>query len=168
LAENLLQSVSPPPIQEIATRLQRVALSSEQLRHATGGQLALPQVFLLPPSLGLLDSKGCARLATPGELDIQISIRHCTALLPGMSLHNYGSREPIADIYETEYYTHLLTKGQKVAQLISAQSITRSEAWIAYQSIFLPSLRYSLSSTSFTRQELASIQRSSTQIMLRE
>jgi hypothetical protein len=53
-----------------------------------------------------------------------------------------------------------------MAQLISAQSITRSHAWIAYRSIFLPSLRYSLSSTSFTRQELAIIQRSSALVLL--
>jgi hypothetical protein len=46
----------------------------------------------------------------------------------------------------------------KVAQLISAQSITPSDAWIAYRSIYLPSLRYSLYSTSYTGQELAIVQ----------
>jgi hypothetical protein len=55
-----------------------------------------------------------------------------------------------------------------MAQLISAQAITRSEACIAYRSIFLPSLRYSLSSTNptLTRQELATVKRSSTQVLL--
>jgi hypothetical protein len=47
-----------------------------------------------------------------------------------------------------------------MANLISAQSIARFDGWTAYRSIYLPSMSYSLPNTSFTRQELATIQRS--------
>jgi hypothetical protein len=50
-------------------------------------------------------------------------------------------------------------KGTIMALLISAQLIARSEGWLAYRSIYLPSMSYSLPSTSFTRRELATIQR---------
>jgi hypothetical protein len=52
-----------------------------------------------------------------------------------------------------------------MAQLTLAQSITRSEAWTAYQSICLPSMRYSLPAISFARQERAAIQRSPIQVL---
>jgi hypothetical protein len=76
-----------------------------------------------------------------------------------------GVHENPAGICKTEY-THLVTKGQKMAQLISAQSITCSEAWTAYRSIYLPSMRCNLPATSFTRQDLATIQRSPIQVLL--
>jgi hypothetical protein len=44
--------------------------------------------------------------------------------------------------------------------MTSAQLIARPEGWIAYRSIYLPSMSYSPMSTSFTRRELATIQRS--------
>jgi hypothetical protein len=43
-----------------------------------------------------------------------------------------------------------------MAHLISAQLISRLEGWLAYRSIYLPSMSYSLPSTS-TRRELATI-----------
>jgi hypothetical protein len=42
----------------------------------------------------------------------------------------------------------------------------RSDAWLAYRSIDLPSMSYSLPSTSFTRRELATIQRSPIRALL--
>jgi hypothetical protein len=76
-----------------------------------------------------------------------------------------GVHENPASIYKTEY-AHLLAKGNNVAQLISAHAITRPDAWIAYRSMYLPSHSYSLPSTSFTRQDLATIQRSSIHVLL--
>jgi hypothetical protein len=104
-----------------------------------------------------MNSEGCAWLDTPDELDadeqeIDIAQRSCQESHRTL----IGVHENPAGIYKTED-THLLTNGNKTAQLISAQSITRSETWIAYRIIFLPSLRYSLSSTGFTRQESATI-----------
>ena len=66
---------------------------------------------------------------------------------------------------QTEH-EHLVSKGKKLAHLISAQLIARSEAWVAYRSIYCPSMTYSLPSTSFTRRELASIQRSPIRALL--
>jgi hypothetical protein len=55
---------------------------------------------------------------------------------------------------------HLYTAmSKKMAHLISAQLIARSEAWLAHRSIYLPSMSYSLPSSSFTRRELATVQR---------
>jgi hypothetical protein len=53
-----------------------------------------------------------------------------------------------------------------MAQLTSAQAITRFEAWTVYQNIHLSSMRYSLPTTNFTRQEVATIQRSPIQFLL--
>jgi hypothetical protein len=53
-----------------------------------------------------------------------------------------------------------------MAQLISAQSITRFEAWTAYRSIYLPRLLCSLPPTRSTRQELATIRRNPIQVLL--
>jgi hypothetical protein len=59
--------------------------------------------------------------------------------------------------YKTEN-THLVTKGQQIAQLISAQSISCPDAYTAYRSIYLPYMRYNLLVNSFSRQEAATIQ----------
>jgi hypothetical protein len=53
-----------------------------------------------------------------------------------------------------------------MAHLISAQLIARHEAWLAHRSIYLPSMSYSLPSTSFTRRELANIQSSPIRALL--
>jgi hypothetical protein len=53
-----------------------------------------------------------------------------------------------------------------MAQLISAQSITRSDAWTAYRSIYLSSIGYILPSTSFNQRELAKIQSSPIRALL--
>jgi hypothetical protein len=53
-----------------------------------------------------------------------------------------------------------------MAQLISAQSTKRSDGWLAYRSIYLASMSYSLPTTGFTRQELATIQRGPLQVLL--
>jgi hypothetical protein len=45
-------------------------------------------------------------------------------------------------------------------------SIKRSDGWIAYRSIYLASMSYSLPTTSFTRKELATIQRGPIQVLL--
>ena len=44
--------------------------------------------------------------------------------------------------------------------------IARSEAWVAYRSIYRPSMSYSLVCTSFTKRELANIQRSPIRALL--
>jgi hypothetical protein len=115
----------------------------------------------------VFDSEGHARLAIPEVLTIQISLRQsaddqavditqrsCTT-----SHRTLGVHENHAGNYQTEY-AHLVNKGQKMAYLISAQSITRSDAWTAYRSIYLPSMNYSIPTTRFSRQEFATIQRS--------
>jgi hypothetical protein len=85
--------------------------------------------------------------------------RHCLALLHGISLPTLGVHENPSGDNQTEY-KHLVSGSQKNRNLISAQSMARSGGWIAYRSFYLPSVSYSLPSTSFSRQELATIQRS--------
>jgi hypothetical protein len=78
----------------------------------------------------VFDSEGYARLATPEELDIQISLgakdqeidikqRSCTTFH-----RTLGVDENPAGIYKTEY-THIVTKGQKYYQsgYISSQYV---------------------------------------------
>ena len=165
--QNLLQSLdsdSPATIEEIAQRLQVAAQWWEQLLHATGGQLELPKCFYYLLHWRF-DAEGRARLATPDEMDLQISIRQSadnteidiTQRCCQTSHKTLGVHENPAGIYTTEYQ-HLISKSLNMAQRVSAQSITRSEAWTAYRSIYLPSIQYSLSSSSFTRQDLAKIQ----------
>jgi hypothetical protein len=61
---------------------------------------------------------------------------------------------------------HLVSEGKKMAHLISAQLIARSEGWSAYRSIYLPSMSYSLPSTSLTMRELFNIQSSPIRALL--
>jgi hypothetical protein len=53
-----------------------------------------------------------------------------------------------------------------MSHLISAQLITRHEGWLPFRSIYLPSMGYSLSSTSFPRRALAKIQSSPIRALL--
>jgi hypothetical protein len=78
--------------------------------------------------------------------------RWCTT-----SHRTLGVRQNPSGNLQTEC-DHLLSEGKKTAHLISAQVIARHEAWMAYRSIYLPSMSYSLSSTSFDRKTLAKIQ----------
>jgi hypothetical protein len=118
-------------------------------------------------------SEGCALLASPEEMDIQISIQQSAddqeidivQRCCQESHRTLGVHDNPASIYKTEY-AHLLAKGNNMAQLISAQAITRPDAWIAYRRVYLPSLSYSLPSTSFPRQDLATIQRNSIHVLL--
>jgi hypothetical protein len=96
------------------------------------------------------------------KLDIQISVRQSAEVqeidITQRSCATFhrtllGVDESLAGIYKTEY-TYIVTKGQAMSQLISAQSITRYEAWTAYRIIYLPSMRYSLPATSFTQLDL--------------
>jgi hypothetical protein len=121
----------------------------------------------------VFDSEGHARLATPEELYIQISLRHSaddqeigiTQRCCTTSHRTLGVHKNPAGNYQTEH-KHLLSKGQNMAQLISAQSIKRSDGWLAFRSIYLASMSYSLPTTSFTRQELATIHRGPIQVLL--
>ncbi len=96
-----------------------------------GGQLELPICFYYLLHW-VFDSEGCARLATPDEMDIQISIQQSAddheidiaQRCRQESHRTLGVHENPAGIYKTEY-AHLLAKGSKMAQLISAQAITR-------------------------------------------
>jgi hypothetical protein len=69
-----LEYASQGTIQEINPRLKTAAQWWEQLLHATGRQLELPKCFYYLLHW-LFDSKGYARLATPEELGIKISLR---------------------------------------------------------------------------------------------
>jgi hypothetical protein len=70
---NELDALSQGSIGEIADRLKIAAQWWEQLLHATGGQLELPKCFYYLLHW-IFDSEGKARLATPEELNIQISL----------------------------------------------------------------------------------------------
>jgi hypothetical protein len=169
---NGLDSESGGDIAEIADRLQQAAQWWEQLLHATGGQLELPKCFYYLLHW-VFDSEGHARLATPEELNIQISLRQSAddqeidikQRCFTTSHRTLGVHENPAGNYQTEY-KHLLSKGQNMAQLLSAQLITRSDAWTAYRSIYLPSISYGLPSTSFNQRELSKIQSSPIRALL--
>jgi hypothetical protein len=118
-------------------RLKTAAQWWEQLLHATGGKLELPKCFYYLLNW-VFDIEGEARLATPEELNIQITLRQstyaqdvnitqrcCTASHRTLDAHE----NPPGNL-QTEL-EHLLSKGKKMAHLISAQLITRFEACIS-------------------------------------
>jgi hypothetical protein len=121
----------------------------------------------------VFDSEGQARFAIPEELNIQISLRKSaddqdidiTQRCCTTSHRTLGVHENPSGSLQTEC-KHLVSKGKKMAHLISAQLIARSQGWLAYRSIYLPSMSYSLPSTSFTRRELANIQSSPIRALL--
>jgi hypothetical protein len=86
------------------------------------------------------------------EQEVTITQRCCTA-----SRRTLGVHENPSSNLQTEF-EHLLSKGKKMSHLISAQFITRTEAWTAYRSIYLLSMSYSFPRTSFNRRELAKVQ----------
>jgi hypothetical protein len=167
-----LETLSRGSIGEIADRLKTAAQWWEQLLHATGGQLELPKCFFYLLHW-VFDSEGRARLATPEELNITISLRQSvddqdveiTQRCCTTSHRTLGVHENPSGNSRTEY-EHLLAKGKNMAHMISAQLIARPEGWIAYRSIYLSSMGYSLPSTSFTRRELSTIQRSPIRALL--
>jgi hypothetical protein len=88
-------------------------------------------------------------LATPEEMDTQISFR-----------------QSAVSIYKTDYVQTSHHQRLENGATDFSSIDTRSEAWTAYRSICLPSMRYSLSAISFARQEFATIQRSPIQVLL--
>jgi hypothetical protein len=145
---NNLDELSQGSIGEIAARLKTAAQWWEQLLHATGGKLELPKCFYYLLHW-VFDSEGQARLATPEELNIQISLRQsadnqdiditqrcCTTSHCTLGVHENPSGN-----LQTEC-DHFVSKGKKMAHLISAELIARSEGWLAYRSIYLPSMSW--------------------------
>jgi hypothetical protein len=94
--------------------------------HATGGQLELPKWFYYLLHW-VFDSEGQARLATPEELSIQISLRQSaddqdidiTQRCCTTSYRTLGVHENPSDNLQTEC-EHLVSKDKKMAHLISA------------------------------------------------
>jgi hypothetical protein len=132
-------------IQEIAARIQTAVQWWEQLMHTACGQLELPECFYYLLHW-VFDSEGYAGLATPEELDIQISLRQSAddqeSDIPQrsytISQGTPGVHESSASDYKTEYTN--LRYGQPTEV-----------------SIFL----VCAIATSFARQELAAIHRKS-------
>ena len=143
-------------------QLQAGAQWWEELLHATGGRLEF-------------DKEGKARLAALPELqqynnivlrqsetqnNETITHRDChnshktLGVMEDLSGNNAGERE------------RLQTKASKMAQLISAGSLTRSDASVLYRSVYLGSMGYSLPVTTFTEKELSKIQGAPVQALL--
>jgi hypothetical protein len=107
------------------------------------------------------DSDGLrSLLQSADDQHVDITQRSCTESHKTLGVHD----NPFSN-HRTEY-DHLFAKGRNMAQLISAQTVTRPEAWTAYRDIYRASMSYSLPVTSFTRQELDKIQRRPIQVLL--
>ena len=144
--------------------LRKALLDSRPLDN-DGNSFCMPQAarsscptFSTTPLV--FDSKRHTRLATPEKLNIQIFLRQCADDQEiEISQHCCTTSHHTLDDYEKtsgNYSTKLRTstssvKARKIANLISARTIARSDGWIAYRSIYFLSMSYRLPSNSFTR-----------------
>ena len=65
-------------------------------------------------------------------------------------------------------YTDLHAKAHRIAYAVSGSTVTRREAFLAYFSVFLPSISYVLPLTTFTKKQCHHIQSTPTQIFLQK
>ena len=170
--ENLTHAEESPAIQ--IQQLQAGAQWWEELLHATGGRLELDKClyYILQWKF---DKEGKARLANLSEMqqynnivlrqsetqnDETITHRDChnshktLGVMENPLGNNAGERE------------RLQTKASKMAQLISAGSLTRLDASVLYRSVYLSSTGYSLPVTTLTEKELSKIQGAPVQALL--
>jgi ribonuclease HI len=173
-ATNLLNDISnttPMDEQTLVNALQTLAQMWERLLFSTGGALKPPKCFWFAitwqwasgfpimrstnkfqHSIAITDSPTNTRVQItqkgPSEAERTLGVR----IAPNGSQH----RE----------LTWLRSKAHSFALHISKGKLSREETYRAYHSVYIPSLTYSLGSTTFTQTEAKSIQKRSLNLIL--
>jgi hypothetical protein len=167
---NIAQSLHhPPSVSTITSDTQRMAQWWENLLFSTGGKLELTKCFYyiiywtfnnkgvahmldttqLPQQVRLVDSE------TSNDIDIENKPCH-------ESHKTLGAMENPTSLYSDEV-ARLHAKALSIAGKVSCSSVRPIEARLMYNSMYLPSIGYSLSAGTLTIAQAARIQSPITQ-----
>ena len=149
---------------EVAQTLSQAAQWWERLLAASGGALELSKcLFYL--FHWKLSRTGLASMSSPHELQISIELtdstnnQSCTIDHRDVrSVHKTQGVLLCPQDTDSEEFRRLTEKSRNLSRAIQSAKLTRAEARTAYNSIYLPSIGYSLGCTALTTQELSAIE----------
>ena len=162
--ESLTTNISPPAL---ATRLQTEAQTWERLLWSAGGALELTKCFYYlicwkfdkagrPSLIAHEDLRGCSINLTSGLSPDSLAIEHKPATEAHRTLGVWLS--PTAEsVTQTQ---HCLSRSQQITAGLRSNQLTRTQAWMAYRHIWLPSVGYPLACSNLSPTQLDKIQSS--------
>ena len=161
---SLLINATP---QTLAAQLQREAQTWERLLWSAGGALELNKCFyyilswkfrhdghpllLLPPQL-----HGCNIQLTSGISSDLHTIQHKPCNVAHRTLGVWMAPTGTSETQATQ----CLQRSQQITKGLRNNRLTRTQAWMAYRHIWLPSVGYPLACSSLTTAQLSKIQNS--------
>jgi hypothetical protein len=154
-------------VDQLICQAQRSFTTWNELLHATGHfmELAKCSCYLL---IWQFQEDGYAYTLTPEEIEGQIIIHdlqntpHIIKLIPTDKSHKLLGvmRNPIGN--QQDEIQRLRDKSNGIATKINLNAITPTQAKMAYESFYLPAMRYSLAITSINQMDFEIIQRKAT------
>jgi hypothetical protein len=144
----------------------------EQLLHLTGGKLELSKCFYYPV-FWKFDSEGVPALTPPTEIDLVVQVTdsetktsYVIESKEGSESHKtLGVMESPGGNYKEEHH-RLQQKALHHAQILASSILQYKEMKTYYQSIYLPSMQYSLIVGTFSENQAHLIQIPVTQVVL--
>jgi hypothetical protein len=165
-ATNLLNDIGKTPMDEatLVNALQTLAQMWERLLFSTGGALKPQKCFWY--AITWQWASGFPIMRSTNKFQHSIAI-HDSPTNTNVTLQHKGIAEAERTLgvriapngSQHRELAWLRSKAHSFASYISKGNLSREEAHRAYHSIFIPSLTYSLGSTSFTAVEATSIQK---------
>jgi hypothetical protein len=161
---NTDQNQAPAPLSIIMQDTQHMAQWWENLLFSTGGKLELSKCFYYV-IYWIYDHEGVASMLDTTFLPQQVHLTDSETLsdiiIENKQCHKshktLGAMENPSGCYNDEI-SRLLAKAQSIATKVSCCSIRPHEARIMYQSMYLPSITYSLSAGILNENQAAKIQ----------
>ncbi len=155
----------PPPA--LANRLQTEAQTWERLLWSAGGALELTKCFYYlicwkftkegrPTMLAHDELHACSIRLTSGLSSTPLAIEHKPATEAHRTLGVWLS--PTAD--SDTQTQHCLARSQQITAGLRSNKLTRTQAWMAYRHIWIPSVGYPLACSNLSPAQLDKIQKS--------
>ena len=142
----------------IINELTRSIMRWRRLLQITGGDLSLEKCsycilrwrwYGSYPVIESMDND-------PGEMTIDDT--NIERLDPTKGVRNLGIRLAMSGTFQDEL-THRIEQSKKMADLLYRSPLSPSDSFMVYQTRYLPAMRYPLQVTTFTNNELQSIQK---------
>jgi predicted RNase H-like HicB family nuclease len=158
--------------EEVVNEMKIAAQWWEQLLHASGGKVELSKCFYYIV-YWIYDEEGIATMVDPKKISNQIEILDSeTKQLvnieskPSNEPHKtLGVMECPSGLYKEEF-NRLIKKARGFAQRLATTTITQQAARVLYQSMYIPSMSYSLTVGTFSIEQCVKIQGIATQQFL--
>jgi len=162
-------------VETLLSNLQEMAQTWEKLLFSSGGALELSKCsyYLLLwkwvnglPVLTTINESSPTRdlILTSGESKLPTTITRREFSEPHKTLGVWMC--PNGD--ETAQINYLRSEANKTASLIATSKLTKTESLLAYKTFWIPSVTYSLGTTTMTKAELRSIQSQATSSFLQK